>query len=113
MKTENFTLRIEKLDIVCKPFKKSHADQIKLVSDFSWIDFEALADVPDMIMELFSDEGIIEFVDHQRAVAISESVRKRIGELQEIAMENVPLEDTTEGDVEEDIAEDYTPKMSM
>ena len=100
-------------DIVCKPFKKSHADQIKLVSDFSWIDFEALADVPDMIMELFSDEGIIEFVDHQRAVAISESVRKRIGELQEIAMENVPLEDTTEGDVEEDIAEDYTPKMSM
>ena len=100
-------------DIVCKPFKKSHVDQIKLVSDFSWIDFEALADVPDMIMELFSDEGIIEFVDHQRAVAISESVRKRIGELQEIAMENVPLEDTTEGDVEEDIAEDYTPKMSM
>ena len=83
------------------------------MSDFSWIDFDVLADVPYMILKVFADEDIVEFVDNQRAVAIAESVRKRIGELQEIAMENTPLEDTIEGDVEEDVAEDYTPKMNM
>ena len=32
-------------DVICKPFKNHHAEQLKLVSDFSWINFDALSDV--------------------------------------------------------------------
>ena len=103
----------QQADITCKPFKKSHAEQIKLVSDFSWIDFDKLSDVSTMIMEFLSDESVQDFINEQRAMAIAETVRKRIENLQGIAMAHSPIEDTTEGDVEEDIAEDYTPKMNM
>ena len=103
----------QQADITCKPFKKSHAEQIKLVSDFSWIDFDKLSDVSTMIMDILSDESVQDFINEQRATAIAETVRKRIETLQEIAMTHSPIEDTTEGDVEEDIAEDYTPKMNM
>ena len=103
----------QQADITCKPFKKSHAEQIKLVSDFSWIDFDKLSDVSTMIMDILSDESVQDFINEQRATAIAETVRKRIETLQGIAMTHSPIEDTTEGDVEEDIAEDYTPKMNM
>ena len=100
-------------DITCKPFKKSHDEQIKLVSDFSWIDFDKLADVPDMIMDILTDKAAQDYIDEQRAAAIADTVKKRIDVLQGIAMASYPVEDTTEWDVEEDIAEDYFPKMSM
>ena len=103
----------QQADITCKPFKKSHAEQIKLVSDFSWIDFDKLSDVSTMIMAILSDESVQDFINEQRAMAIAETVRKRIENLQGIVMAHSPIEDTTEGDVEEDIAEDYTPKMNM
>ena len=41
-------IRSEK-EVVCKPFKKPHAEQIKLVSDFSWIDFDKLSDAKGFI----------------------------------------------------------------
>ena len=103
----------QQADITCKPFKKSHAEQIKLVSDFSWIDFDKLSDVSTMIMEILSDESVQDFINEQRAMAIAETVRKRIETLQGIAIAHSPIEDTTDGDVEKDIAEDYTPKMNM
>ena len=37
------------LDIECKPFKKHHIEQLKLVSDFSWIDFSRLSDVEELL----------------------------------------------------------------
>ena len=37
-------MRLER-DVQCKPFKNHHSEQIKLVSDFGWIDFEKLSDV--------------------------------------------------------------------
>ena len=103
----------QQADIICKPFKKSHAEQIKLVSDFSWIDFDKLSDVSTMIMDILSDESVQDFINEQRTIAIAETVKKRIETLQGIAMSHSPIEDTTEGDVEENIAEDYTPKMNM
>ena len=36
---------ISKRKITCKPFKNSHEEQIKLVSSFDWINFDALKDV--------------------------------------------------------------------
>lgn len=98
-------------DITCKPFKKSHIEQLKLVSDFSWIDFDKLADIDEIIKEVMSTEEASELIDERRITAISDAVRSRIDVLQNMAMTHTPVEDTTEGDVEEDIAEDYQPKM--
>lgn len=73
-------------DIVCKPFKMECNEQLKLVSDFSWIDFGKLADIPTEIVNFLSDEKAKEFISEQRAMAIAEAVRKRIEVLQEIAL---------------------------
>lgn len=100
-------------DITCKPFKKSHADQIKLVSDFSWIDFDSLSNVDEIIRETMAVEEAQELIDERRIAAITDGVRKRIDTLQGMALTHTITADTTDGDVEEDIAEDYTPKMNM
>lgn len=100
-------------DITCKPFKKSHADQIKLVSDFSWIDFDKLSDVDEIIRETMAVEEAQELIDERRIAAITDGVRKRIDTLQGMVLTHTITADTTDGDVEEDIAEDYTPKMNM
>lgn len=100
-------------DITCKPFKKSHADQIKLVSDFSWIDFDKLSDVDETIRETMAVEEAQELIDERRIAAITDGVRKRIDTLQGMVLTHTITADTTDGDVEEDIAEDYTPKMNM
>lgn len=49
-------IRSEK-EVVCKPFKNHHIEQLKLISDFSWIDFDALSDVRELITQVFSTEG--------------------------------------------------------
>lgn len=102
-------------DIICKPFKKHHAEQLKLVSSFDWIDFNRLADVEEMVAVILADEKIKDFVDEGRKSAISASVGKRIQILKDIAGTHCPLvsEITTEDDVEEDVAEDYTMKMGI
>lgn len=98
--------------IICKPFKKRHAEQIKLVSDFSWIDFEKLADIGGVIKDTFSDERARERVGEGRIAAIADSVKIRIERLAGIAQAHTSVEMTTEDDVEENIAEDYTPKLT-
>lgn len=98
--------------IICKPFKKRHEEQIKLVSDFSWIDFEKLADIGGVIMDTFADERARERVGEGRIAAIADSVKIRIERLIGIAQAHTPVEMTTEDDVEENIAEDYTPKLT-
>lgn len=98
--------------IICKPFKKRHAEQIKLVSDFGWIDFEKIEDIGGVIKETFADERARERVGESRIAAIADSVNIRIDRLTGIAQAHTPVEMTTEDDVEENIAEDYTPKLS-
>lgn len=102
-------------DITCKPFKKHHAEQIKLVSSFDWIDFEKLTDVGSLITNVLSDERNGGFIDENRISAIAASTVKRIQTLSEISLTHTSCihEITTEDDVDEDIAEDYTPKMGM
>ena len=64
----------------CKPFKKHHTEQLKLVSDFSWIDFDRLADVGELITKTLSAEGVKEYMDDGRIKAIAEMVNRRIRE---------------------------------
>ena len=106
-------IRMER-DVECKPFKKHHAEQLKLVSDFSWIDFDSLADVDELITRTLSADGAKEYMDDNRIRAIAETPNRRIQNLMQLSMAQAPVQtDSTEDDVEENIAEDYSPKMTM
>lgn len=100
-------------DAVCKPFKKTHGEQLRLVSDFSWIDFAKLDGIEDEIRELLSDERVPEWIDEKRKNAIIAGITNRIHQLQTIAMAHTSRQDfsSQEDDVEEDIAEDYGMKF--
>lgn len=99
-------------DTVCKPFKKRHEEQLRLVSSFDWIDFSALSDIGELIRATMSGGPAIDFIGADRVEAIIRSVEKRIHVLHELAMSHPPMDiaDTVENDVEENIAADYTPK---
>ena len=106
-------IRSEK-DVVCKPFKNHHAEQLKLVSDFSWIDFDRLEDVDELIESVLTAEGTEDYIDEIRIRAITESVKRRIEYLSQLAISQIPgQEHSTEDDVEENIAADYAPKMDL
>ena len=98
-------------DVGCKPFKKRHADQILLVSDYDWIEFDKLIGLDEEIYDVFSEAG--DYVDETRQIAIVKSVEQRIRMLEGIAMEHRTVQDLTDGDVEEDIAEDYRSEPRM
>lgn len=69
-------------NVECKPFKKRHIEQLELVTDFSWIDFDKLNEVSDIIDDVFSDSRATEFIDAVRLKAIKDSVERRIDVLQ-------------------------------
>lgn len=102
-------------EVVCKPFKNHHEEQLKLVSSFEWLDFNKLKDVRELVAEVLSADGAADYIDENRIQAISDAVQRRIDKLHEITMTHQPLtaEIGTGDDVEEDIAEDYGPKMGM
>ena len=92
-----------KAKAVCKPFKSSHEEQIKLVTDFSWIDFSALTGIEDELREIV--KGSL-FVDENRCNALCEGLRGRIRMLEEAALSishQVFLDDIR-SDVTEDTA---------
>lgn len=107
-------IRLEK-EVVCKPFKKHHLEQLKLVSSLEWIDFDKLDDVKEMIADALSAEGAGDYIDKNRICAVADSVQRQIDRLMQIAMIRqvtgdgvTTAEDTTVDDVEENVAEDYT-----
>ena len=71
-------------DIKCKPFKSHHEEQLKLVTDFSWIDFDSLKDVDRPIANTLSSDGANEYIDENRIDAIIESVCQRIDNLSKL-----------------------------
>jgi hypothetical protein len=100
--------------VECKPFKKAHEEQLALVTDLSWVDFDALQGLEDEITEILAPAG--EYLDQSRRDAITASIRQRIGHLQELALSQRQTTDTVENDVMEDIAETYQqsgPTMNM
>ena len=99
-------------DIICKPFKKHHEEQLKLVSSFDWINFERLSDVAELITETFTTGDAADYMDEARVSAIVDTVRKRIRQVEELTMSHTQAEVlSTEDDVEENVAESYGPKM--
>ncbi len=95
--------------IECKPFKKTHEEQLNLVTSFDWIDFGALKGIDKDIKEVFANAG--EYIDENRVNAIISSIESRIEYLQGIAISNHQTVDNIDDDVNEDVAEDYTLNM--
>lgn len=95
-------------DITCKPFKNHHAEQLKLVSDLRWIDFDALSDVEELAAETLSADGAEDYIDENRIRAVTAALRQRIGHLALAAETHTPARSlTAEDDVKENIARDY------
>lgn len=68
--------------ITCKPFKNSHEEQIRLVTDFDWIDWDALKDIEQEFAALVDRSP---FIDATRCNAICRAIRGRVEMLQKIA----------------------------
>lgn len=103
-------------EIGCKPFKNHHAEQLKLVRSFDWLDLSKLDDVEEIIKEVLSQDTDENYIDQNRIRAVTDSVKRRLQTLGQLVREytNSRIQnetDTTEDDVEEDIAENYSPKM--
>lgn len=98
-------------DIICKPFKNHHTEQIKLVSSFDWIDFEQLTDIKELIESVLSSPDAADYIDEARIRAITAGVERRIDHLKQMAEAHAPAnQDTLEDDVIENIAQVYTRK---
>lgn len=106
-------MRSEK-EVVCKPFKNHHSEQLKLVSDFSWIDFDSLSDIGELITDVLSADGAKDYMDENRIRTIAGAAQRRIEQLSQFAISYTTLREiSTEDDVEENIAESYAPKMEL
>lgn len=107
------TSRLLSRDVGCKPFKKTHGEQLKLVSSFGWFDVSKLDGIGDEIMDVLCDEKAAQYIDAERAKAIAAEVRNRISTVESMAMNHVQDYDisSTEGDIEEDTAESYGMKI--
>ena len=92
-------------NVTCKPFKKTHKDQLRLVISFDWLDFAKLDGVDQDIREVFV--GAEEFIDKERLEAIVASVNQRIQMLETFILTQRPQEDSTENDVEKNVAAEY------
>ncbi len=102
-------------DTVCKPFKNHHLEQLRLVGSFDWLDLSKLDDVEDVIRATFARDDAEEYIDGYRVRAIVNAVKRRIQTLEQMAEARQKESSeqshiSTEDDVAENIAEDYSPK---
>lgn len=96
-------------NITCKPFKRSHQDQLRLVTSFDWLVLSKLQGIDRDIREVFS--GAEEYVDRERVKAIAASVDQRAQMLATFILTQQPQVDSTEDDVEENVAAEYEVKF--
>ena len=55
-------LDVYKRQIECKPFKKTHHEQLKLVTSFGWIDFDRLRGLEQDIRDLLDQAGELSLI---------------------------------------------------
>ena len=77
-------------DIICKPFKKTHGEQLRLVSSFDWLNISKLNGIEGEILNDLCEDKAVRYVEVERARAIAAEVRKRIDALEIIAAGHVP-----------------------
>ena len=96
--------------IECKPFKKTHHEQLKLVTSFDWIDFGKLNGIEQDIRDILDQAG--EYMDENRKTAIISAFSSRLGQLMVLAKVQRQEDDVAQ-DVEQDRAQDYGFKMEL
>lgn len=89
--------------IQCKPFKKFHEEQIKLVSSYDWLELSKLNGVDEEFREIVGDS---EFIDQKRRDNLCAALRNRVDSLQKIidSSLNYMAVDDLSMDVKENIA---------
>ena len=92
-------------NITCKPFKRSHQDQLRLVTSFDWLDLSKLQGIDRDIREVFT--GAEEYVDRDRVEAIAASVNQRVQMMETFILTQQPQVDSTENDVAENKSAQY------
>ena len=75
------------------------------MTSFDWLDLPKLDGVDQDIREVFA--GAEEFIDKERVEAIIASVNQRIQMLEAFILTQQPQIDSTENDVEENVAAEY------
>ena len=75
------------------------------MTSFEWLDLSKLDSVDQDIREVFT--GAEEFIDKERVEAIVASVNQRIQMLETFILTQQPQIDSTENDVEENVAAEY------
>lgn len=97
--------------VTCKPFKKTHEEQLRLVTSLNWLDLSKLDGTDQDIREVFT--GAEEYIDPARVEAILASIKQRIQTLMTFALTQSPQEDATKNDVEENVAAEYGIEQRM
>ena len=98
-------------EIECKPFKKTHTEQLKLVSSFAWLSPERLAGFETELSEILSEAG--DYMEEQRKQRIIEAYTIRAERLLEQTMNPGKQEDSISEDVAENHAERYEMDHQM
>lgn len=86
-----------------KPFKTSHAEQLKLVKSFNWLDYTKLKNIDEEFREIIKDSV---FIDDTRRDKLCYAIKGRVEMLSEAVMqhENTFYLDSISNEVVEDIA---------
>ena len=92
-------------NIECKPFKKTHSEQLKLVRSFDWLDLGKLTGFDEEMGEILDSAG--DYMDAVRKKAILNAFSTRLGMLAETSARQIKTVDNMESDVEVDSAEKY------
>lgn len=87
--------------IASKPFKTNHSDQIKLVTDFSWLEIEKLKGIDEEFAEILKTA---EHMDTDRKDTLCKMLNSRIEMLQNAMNQSVKY--TNIGDIGEDVKDD-------
>lgn len=88
----------------CKPFKRTYAEQLKLVTSFDWIDFNRLSDIEGALREVYDRAG--DYVDVARKDAILSAFSTGLQNLMAISAVQKSRDDVAQ-DVELDLAQEY------
>ena len=82
--------------IMCKPFRKTHEEQLELVVSFDWIDFDRFRGVEDEIRKVFDQTG--DYMDEERKSAILSAFSTRLRNLEQRAFsKSAPMTEKQSG----------------
>lgn len=102
------TTRISCNNVICKPFKKSHSEQLRLVSSFDWLDTSKLDNIETEIMNILCNEKASQYIEKERAEIITAEIRKRIMTLESFIANNTDYDVSSDtNDAEDNTAATY------